>query len=339
MARTSFTPTSDNEDSQYPDAGAIAEASSEVSGHDRYTRAGLVQGTGVWQFPIQNDDFNVPFLQFKFLDAFGNLFNQTRAPTIYLRMPNQFNISAFSEYARTDNVFGAGNQLLKNENDLALGRAKQEESFDSSLIAKYGLSAAEAFQTGIARALGQVEGFLASGGMNNIAQFEFTQRQAVNPFSQLLYKGPQHRKYQIPVIMRPRSKQEANHIKKIIHSFRVASSPSVPTTSGKLRYSTINRGSQEIDLGIGEGSTFTFGYPHLTQFDVIFKTEAQDVKIFRSKPCVIDSVAVDYGGQKLTFFEDGNVTETQLTIQLTEIIPRTLGDGMSEARNPQFSII
>ena len=54
---------------------------------------------------------------------------------------------------------------------------------------------------------------------------------------------------------------------------------------------------------------------------------------------MIDSVAVDYGGQKLTFFEDGNVTETQLTIQLTEIIPRTLGDGMSEAKNSNFSMV
>ena len=63
------------------------------------------------------------------------------------------------------------------------------------------------------------------------------------------------------------------------------------------------------------------------------------LKFFRSKACVIDSVSVDYGGQKLTFFEDGNVTETQLTIQLTEIIPRTLGDGMSEAKNSNFSMV
>ena len=125
-----------------------------------------------------------------------------------------------------------------------------------------------------------VEGFLASGGMNNISQFEFTQRQAINPFAQLLYKGPQHRKYQIPVIMRPRTKQEANHIKKIIHTFRVASSPSVPFVDGKMRYSTLSGGTKEISTGIGEGSTFTFGYPHLTQFDVIFKTVEQDVKIF-----------------------------------------------------------
>ena len=130
-----------------------------------------------------------------------------------------------------------------------------------------------------------------------------------------------------------------NHIKKIIHTFRVASSPSVPFVDGKMRYSTLSGGTKEISTGIGEGSTFTFGYPHLTQFDVIFKTVEQDVKIFRSKACVIDSVSVDYGGQKLTFFEDGNVTEAQLTIQLTEIIPRTLGDGMSEAKNSNFSMV
>ena len=92
MARTSFTPTADGQTALYPEAGSgIQEASTEVTGNNRYSAAGLVEGTGVWQFPIENDAFNVPFLQFKFLDAFGNLFNNQRAPVIYLLIPNQFN--------------------------------------------------------------------------------------------------------------------------------------------------------------------------------------------------------------------------------------------------------
>ena len=337
MARTSFTPTSDNEDTLYPDDGIANAANSKVTGFDRYSKAKLLKGDRIWQYPIENDDFNVPFIQFKFLDAFGNAIPTNNAPVIYIRMPNQFNVSSFSEYARTDNIFGAGNQFIKTENDAARGKASQQEGFDASLIATYGLSAAEAFQTGIARALAGVQGFIASGGMNNIAQFEFTQRQAVNPFSQLLYKGPQNRKYQIPVVMRPRTKNEATHIKNIIHTFRVASSPSVPNVDGTLQLTGAS--GPGIPTGIGEGSTFTYGYPHLTQFDVIFRTPNENTKIFRSKACVIDSVAVDYGGQKLTFFEDGNVTETTLTIQLTEIIPRTLGDGITEAKTEYLTII
>lgn len=334
MARTAFAFTTDNQESSYPDSGTINEASEGVGGADRYTKANLLSGSGVFQFPLENDDFNVPFLQFVFLDAFGNVFSQRRAPTIYVRMPNQFNISSFSEYSKTDNIFGAGNTLLRNENNIAIGAAAGKDGFDASMVAKMGLSAAEAFQTAIARALGQVQGFVASGGMNNISQFEFAQRSAINPFSQMLYKGPQHRNYQIPLMMKPRSKTEADNIKKIIHTFKVASSPSVPNVNGTISIPGIVK---PIETGVGEGSTFTFGYPHLTQFNIVFKSVENGVqketKIFRSKPCVINSVAVDYGGQKLNFFEDGNVTETQLTIQLTEITPRTLGDAGSEARS------
>ena len=340
MARTAFTPLTDSDGSAYyPDSnGGLQAADDQVSGNDRYGKAGLLEGENQWQFPLINDDFNVPFIQFKFLDAFGNVFSQQRAPLLRVRMPNQFNISSFSEYARTDNVFGAGNTLLKTQNDAAYGQAQSQEGFDMSLLAKSGLSAAEAFQTGLARQLAGVQGFLQSGGMNNIAQFEFTQRKALNPFAQLLYKGPQNRKYQIPVIMRPRSPEEAKHIRKIIHTFRVASSASVPYVDGKLRFSYGSAGFEK-DIGIGDGSTFTYGYPHLTQFDIVFLSENNETKLFRSKACVIDSVAVDYGGQKLTFFEDGNVTETQLTIQLTEIIPRTLGDARLESLNKNFTMV
>ena len=171
--------------SLYPEAGVINSANPNVSGFDRYTKAGLVEG-GVWQYPIENDDFNVPFIQFKFLDAFGNIIPVDAAPVIYIRMPNQFNISSFSDYARTDNIFGAGNQFIKTENNAAYGKASQQEGFDVNLLAKYRLTASEAFQTSIARSLGNIEGFLQSGGLNNIAQYEFTQRQAINSFSQLL---------------------------------------------------------------------------------------------------------------------------------------------------------
>jgi hypothetical protein len=246
-------------------------------------------------------------------------------------MPNTFNISNFSEYSRTENIFGAGTfyDLNKTEFD----RQKTQEGFDA---ANFGLTAGEAFKIAFQRGLANIQGFIGSAGMNNIAQYEFANRTAVNPFAQMLYKGPQYRRYQVPVIMKPKNRQEAKNIQKIISAFRVASSPSIPSTAGVLG-----------DLNLGQGSTFTFGYPHLTQFDIVFNgPESPDgtggkktVNIFRSKPCAIESVTVDYGGQKLTFFEDGMPTEVNFTLQLTEVLPRTLGDARTDAKDPNRTMV
>ena len=132
--------------------------------------------------------------------------------------------------------------------------------------------------------------------------------------------------------MKPKNATESENIRKIISAFRVASSPSVPSTAGV---------SPNGELSIGLGSTFTFGYPHLTQFDVTFRGPKGNgfINIFRSKPCAIESVTVDYGGQKLTFFEDGMPTEINFTLQLTEILPRTLGDARTDARDPNRRMV
>jgi hypothetical protein len=104
----------------------------------------------------------------------------------------------------------------------------------------------------------------------------------------------------------------------------------VPSTSGLGVGGNIN---------IGEGNTFTFGYPHLTQFDLVFFSDENNSKrIFRSKPCVIESVSTDYGSQKMTFFEDGNPAEITLTVQLTEIVPRTLGDAKYDAVSSEITL-
>lgn len=323
MARTSFAIVGDNETTSYPDDQGYPIAvnrSLNDQALDRYTNAGLTAGK--YQYPFSNDGFNVPLLKFTFLDAYADRVNV--APTIFIKMPNTFNISNFSDYARTENIFGAGTFYDLNKTEFE--RQQGESGFDA---ANFGLTAAEAFKIAFQRGLAQVQGFIGSAGMNNLAQYEFANRTAVNPFAQMLYKGPQYRRYQIPVIMKPKNQSEATNIQKIISAFRVASSPSVPSTSGILG-----------DLNVGAGSTFTFGYPHLTQFDITFKgPNKTTMNLFRSKPCAIESVTVDYGGQKLTFFEDGMPTEVNFTLQLTEILPRTLGDARTDARDPNRTMV
>lgn len=330
--RTSFALVGDNEDTSYPsDEGYPLAVSQKLNDQalDRYSQAGLVkegESAPKWQYPSGNDGFNVPLLKFTFLDAYANRVRV--APTILIKMPNTFNISNFSEYSRTDNIFGAGSTFY----DLSQSEFQRQQAIEGFNAADFGLTAGEAVKIAVQRGFAGVQGFLGSAGMNNIAQFEFDNRSAVNPFAQMLYKGPQYRRYQVPVIMKPKNAIESENIRKIISAFRVASSPSVPSTSG------VSPGGE---LSIGLGSTFTFGYPHLTQFDVTFRGPKGSgfINIFRSKPCAIESVTVDYGGQKLTFFEDGMPTEINFTLQLTEILPRTLGDARTDARDPNRRMV
>jgi hypothetical protein len=330
MTRSVFWLTSDSgetsfpNDESYPSSSGSGRPSQDYS---RYTILGLGSRANI-QYPLNNDGYNIPYLRFVFLDAFGTKIDQ--APRISLKLPNQFNLSNFSDYSKTDNIFGGRDELSAA---ISAKKAKDatQEGFDP---ANYVSSAGEAFQYTLERGLSNILGFIGSAGLNSISQYEFLQRQAVNPQAQLLYKGPQFRKYQIPVTMRPRNQTEARNCIAIINAFRLASSPTAPVGTGVLGAS------------IGPGTSFTFGYPHLVQFNINFVKQAsvsgqegQIQTLFRSKVCAIDSVSVDYGGQKMTFFEDGRPTEMNFTIQLTEITPRTVGDARNDAATQNQTIV
>lgn len=328
---TAFMLTGDNQTTSYPDDGTWPTSSvapnSPGAGSGRYARIGA-SGSTV-SYPAYNDDgFNSPKIRFMFLDAYGE--KMSGSPTVYLRLPNVFNLTNFSDYSKADSIFGGSTSggasaytaiatgALGDKVGTAVGDA-------ADTIAKAGISGAEAFQYSLKKGLASMAGFGGSAGLSNIGQWEFLTRKSVNPMAQLLYKGPQFRRYQIPFLVKPRNAADSANIKKIISIFRVASSPSVPDTSGT------GIGS----INIGEGNSFTFGYPHLTQFTMSFIQPPLTVKnIYRSKPCVIESVSVDYGSQKMTFFEDGSPTEMTLTLQLTEVMPRTLGDAISDGSDP-----
>jgi hypothetical protein len=40
----------------------------------------------------------------------------------------------------------------------------------------------------------------------------------------------------------------------------------------------------------------------------------------------------------MVFFEDGNPAEITLTLNLTEIVPRTLGDARYDAQNSEITL-
>ena len=318
------------------DTGWPASKGDSHSAIDRYAKIGA---TGRYSYPYEFNDgsgFNIPYIYFKFADPFGGRISTS--PTISLKMPSNLNLTNFSDYARTENIFATSSDIYSNILNNAIKDKQTEISKDNTggnnenvqkmidKVAQVGVSAAEAFQYSWKKAFANLEGWGASAGMSNIGQYEFMNRQAVNPMAQLLYRGPQMRRYQLPFPMHPKSDTESNQIQKILSIFRVASSPSVPDTSG----------TSIGGINIGKGNAFTFGYPHLTQFSVLFTNpNNQVITIFRSKLCVIESVAVDYGSQKMTFFEDGKPTEIALTLQLTEVAPRTLGDAYQDSSAQQ----
>jgi hypothetical protein len=318
MATTSFSLTPDD---QTIAGGKDSLGGDAVQAINRYANSGL---TGTYSYPESNnvDGFYVPMMTFKFFDAFGKSISSS--PTVKIRVPNNFNVTNFSEYSRTEAIFGAGmgglaQELYKeagaeNVGDQAGGSLKADDLTSDTLL-KYGATASEAFVFALQKSLAGATGFLASGGLNAISQAEFSGRAAVNPYAQLLYKGPQFRRYQVPVSIKPRSSTESTNALNIVKIFKIASSPSIQ--------------NRNVTVGSFAGTlqSFVFGYPHLIQFSIDFNSPTTNKTIFQSKLCAIESVAVDYGGQKMNFFEDGIPTETTLTLQLSEIAVRTLGDA------------
>ncbi len=336
--RTAFSLTGDSQSTRYPeDSGWSGDSDGSVASQadGRYAKIGTLEGT--YSYPKSDDGFNVPKIRFGFLNAYGERIS--RSPIVYLRLPTNFNVTGFSDYNRAEGVFASASDSSRIIADALQNKVGLNESLSNATagvldkVGNAGLTGIEAVQYSIQRGLAQSLGFIGSAGLSNLGQYEFNTRTAVNPMAQLLYKGPQFRRYQLPFTIHPKSKEESDEIKKIISIFRVASSPAVPDVGGIY-------GSANSSISIGVGNSFTFGYPHLTHFSVAFITPGgAPKKIFRSKACVIESVSVDYGGQKMSLFEDGNPAEITLTLQLSETTPRTLGDAYTDANATEVTIL
>ena len=284
--------------------------------NERYADVGI----DAIKFPAKldagNDDHVTPYVKMVILNADGARVNE--APILYLKAPNQLNLSNINNYQQDGPIFGAGSTSgFQIANDI-LGAAET-----------VGLSAAQALEYTISKGGQNLLGFLGSAGLNNLSQFEFLSKNTVNPMQQQLYKGPTFRRYQLPFNMKPRNRSDAESSSKAVTALKLAAAASISEADESL-----------------SGINLTFGYPNLIQFTIMVKKSptfageslsvgdnpAEYQILFRSKPCVIETVQSDYGGQKMTFFtEDNYPTETNLTLSLIEILPRTLGDAKSDA--------
>jgi len=311
MARTVFSIAKD-EDGAYPVYNTSIE-----SAKNRY-----VGFDGPISF-VGDTEYIVPKIQFTIIAEDGGRMKE--APIITLRAPPSLNLTNTNSYVQDGPIFGGG--VSQGEGAQAFTNLFESTKADflknaGNAAGQFAYSAKDALEYSLKKAGGNLAGFIGSAGLGNISQFEFLAKRTVNPMQQQLFKGPAFRRYQLPFNLKPRNSVDARNINAAVNALRIAASAGLPA-EGK-----------DDEGFVGEGSNFTFGYPHLLQFDLIVGqtiggfggASSGEVK-FQSKVCVIEAVSTDYGGQKMTFMKDGYPSETNLSLSLIEVTPRTYGDA------------
>jgi hypothetical protein len=185
-------------------------------------------------------------------------------------------------------------------------------------------------------------GFIGSAGQSGKAQYEFMTRKVLNTFQQLIYQGPSFRRFTLPFVMKPTSKEEAEKMIDIIKTFRIASSAKGEGNVGRANDVLTAQGSdsnsvasdtkqtkEEQDKELAENTkltteqinslfaggsvagssnrTFSFGYPDMCKFQILLQrspngADAGLAEVFGSEYCVIENVQVDYGSQNKMVF-------------------------------------
>jgi len=312
MARTVFSIATDK-DGSYPEYDTSLE--NAVNRYEQFSEDKI-------EF-IGEEEYQVPIMKFNIIAEDGG--RMPNAPRIVLKAPPQFNLSNINNYTQDGPIFGGG--VGGGE-----GAAAFQKLFDSTredflsnaadASAPFLFSAKDAFEYSLKKAGGNLAGFIGSAGLSNISQFEFLTKRTINPMQQQLFKGPSFRRYSLNFNMKPRNLTQAQAIRNAVSCFKIAAAASLPA-------------EKVVNGNVEEGSNFTFGYPHLLQFDLEMKrlNSTDSETLFQSKVCVIETVISDYGGQKMTFLPANYPTETNLAISLIEVTPRTFGDANIDITN------
>jgi hypothetical protein len=154
----------------------------------------------------------------------------------------------------------------------------------------------EALQ-GVGLGLSQSLGSLASAiGMNlnpaNIASA--TSSRTPNPFREQLFKAVDARTFRFEYKFLPRSKSEADNVRRIIDTFKFHMHPEIST-----------------------GGLF---YIYPSEFNIVYYWRGKEnLNMNRISTCVLENMHVDYGGASFNTFDDtGMPTEVNLKLTFKE---------------------
>jgi hypothetical protein len=272
-----------------------------------------------------HSEYAIPMAMFTFFDSTGN---DSSAPTIYIRLSGAFNTTLSNPYQETTGIFGSVTPG-SNRDAASIGGI-------TKLIGSMFDAGGTALQSSILKSLGAGGGFLASGGQSGKSQVEFLTRKVFNSFQQLIYQGPKFRAFQLPFNMKPTSYAEAQTLRDIIQTFRIASSPRASgatkleegsvTTKSKAEQDAFDEANKDkadddkiIEFTVaGANELFvdstnsnasaplTFGYPDMCKLELILYHSNGGVKlitpVFKSDFCMIENVVLDYGASNKMVF-------------------------------------
>lgn len=164
------------------------------------------------------------------------------------------------------------------------------------------VSGETAFQTGLNRfgsaLVGGAAGAVAqaaqdAGGAAASAASAYS-GMAINPYQTVLFKQPNFKKHSFSWKLMPRDEQESGRIRDIVRTFQFHTSP-----------------------GVSEGPGLFFSFPSMVIVSLFPSSEF----LYRFKPCVIESIDVNYaaGGGPSFFKRSQAPTAVTFSIQLQEI--------------------
>lgn len=124
---------------------------------------------------------------------------------------------------------------------------------------------------------------------------------SLNPFKEMIFKSVDFRSFSFKYRFMPKSKQEAETVKKIIDLFKFHQHPEL--SDGKL----------------------FFIYP--AEFLISYHFEGEENKsLFKFAPCVLEKINISYGSDNFSTFADGNPVEIflELIFRETEVLTKNM---------------
>lgn len=144
----------------------------------------------------------------------------------------------------------------------------------------------------------------ALGGGDLSAAIGSSAKVALNPFKEVIFEAIDFRSFAFKYKFLPKNKKESDSIKRIIDLFKFHMHPEVSSTK------------------------LFFIYPSEFQITYFFKGKTNNY-FHAFRPCVLETMEVNYGGEQFSSFRDGQPTEVNMSLVFkeTEILTKELIGG------------
>ena len=291
--------------------------------------------------------FVTPMARFQFYDAFGET-AKGGPPVVFIHMPGTFQTALSNRYTETTSIFGSPNsepgaagliQVAKGGLDSIYKQLAGASAGATGFIASAGLSGKAQYEFLTRRVLNTFQQLIYNGPIFRSFQLPFTMKPTSRAEAEKMIDIIKT----FQIASSPKGSDTPETIKGIkaddlTNTAKSADQQTKDAETIKLTDADIRQITGDNPNAIGGGATgsnFSFGYPDMCQFQILLKktdgptTEGTNSsiafgEIFQSGYCVIENVAVDYGGQnKMVFFSSTSggkyyPSEVTLTLGLRE---------------------